>query len=157
MPSVTHPAIVSTSGFTGPAIKKAKHHGVDLYAIDEWTKPLEEQFPHLAPMKGSPAEHIRGVNFQLVWADAQFWLNIAGPGFKIRSDSELFDADREIHALYGDFRTYMDAMMVRSTALLWGLPPIQGLVMPLVNARFSLAQMPEEPQWPYDAHTRRSP
>ena len=33
MPTVSHRAIVSTSGFTGPAIKKAAHHGVDLYEI----------------------------------------------------------------------------------------------------------------------------
>jgi Restriction endonuclease len=45
MPSVTHGAIVSTSGFTRPAIKKAEHHEVDLYAIKPWTKPLARSSP----------------------------------------------------------------------------------------------------------------
>ncbi len=36
MPAITHRAIVSASGFTGPAVKKAKKHGVELYELKEW-------------------------------------------------------------------------------------------------------------------------
>src|SRR5262245_8768109 len=52
MPSVTHRAIVSSSSFTSGAQAKAAHHGVELYALREWTRPLKEQFPSF-PMQGT--------------------------------------------------------------------------------------------------------
>jgi hypothetical protein len=55
MPSITHRAIVSSSGYTSGAIAKASHHGIDLYALREWLRPLQEQFPGLT-MKGTAAE-----------------------------------------------------------------------------------------------------
>lgn len=47
MPSVTHRAIVSASGYTTSAIRKGLRHGVDLYTISPWTRPVREQFPEL--------------------------------------------------------------------------------------------------------------
>lgn len=35
MPAVTHRAIVTTSGYYKPAIKKAEYHGIDLYVMKE--------------------------------------------------------------------------------------------------------------------------
>jgi len=40
MPEITHKAIVSASGYTKNAIKKAAHHGVQLYEIKNWTEPI---------------------------------------------------------------------------------------------------------------------
>ncbi|CAN5525095.1 hypothetical protein BH20VER3_BH20VER3_00040 [soil metagenome] len=36
MPAITNRAIVSASGFTKPAIRKAQHHNVDLYELRDW-------------------------------------------------------------------------------------------------------------------------
>ena len=36
MPSIKKGGIVSASGFTGPAIKKAKYHGVNLFELRKW-------------------------------------------------------------------------------------------------------------------------
>ncbi len=36
MPSITSRGIVSASGFTKPAIRKAAHHGVELYELADW-------------------------------------------------------------------------------------------------------------------------
>ncbi|MDX2001360.1 MAG: restriction endonuclease [Chitinophagales bacterium] len=36
MPAITHKAIVSASGYTAPAVKKAKTHGVELLEIIDW-------------------------------------------------------------------------------------------------------------------------
>src|ERR1035437_5533361 len=51
MPAITHRVIVSASGFTGPAVKKAKKHGVELYELKEWEPANDfEFFQHeLAP------------------------------------------------------------------------------------------------------------
>lgn len=57
MEGVTHRAIVSTSGYSASAQSKAKSHGVELYQLIPWDGPLEEQFPALAPMKGTLQEY----------------------------------------------------------------------------------------------------
>lgn len=40
MPVVTRRAIVSASGFTAPAVRKAAHHGVELYQLKDWDEPI---------------------------------------------------------------------------------------------------------------------
>jgi hypothetical protein len=50
MPTVTHRAIVSASGFTRPAVKKAKRHGVELYELKEWQTSDDFVFFHREPM-----------------------------------------------------------------------------------------------------------
>lgn len=47
MPSITHRGIVSASGFTKPAVKKAAHHGVELYELQDWNP--EEGFDYFKP------------------------------------------------------------------------------------------------------------
>jgi hypothetical protein len=90
MPTVTERAIVCSSGYTEPAIKKAEYHGVDLYVIKEWTAPVEEQFPDLAPMKGPPAEVFRGSQFHLTWLERSFYLHVDAPYFDIAGGAPLF-------------------------------------------------------------------
>jgi hypothetical protein len=152
MPSVTHRAIVSPSGFYEPAVKKAEYHKVDLYTITKWTKPLDEQFPDLAPMSGLPEEVFRTFNFVLQWMSHNIWLTCPGaPDFTLQPDDMLFDSVGVRHELFAEFRSYSDAMLVRSTGILWGLEPLRSLVIPMVEAARAGQQVPE-PQWPY-AHT----
>ena len=53
MPSITHRAIVSSSGFSDRAKRKAEHHGIDLYTLEEWTTPIEFDFPRFG-LRGLP-------------------------------------------------------------------------------------------------------
>lgn len=152
MPSVTDRAIVCTSGYTEPAIKKAAHHGVDLYVLKEWTKPLEEQFPDLAPMKGTPAEAFGGGQFLLTWAAPSFWLTVELPEFHIAPEAPLFDAAGKQHARFPDFATFSNDMLVRSADILWPMKPMQERIEPLVAAKLAREPLPEQPPWPY-AHT----
>lgn len=46
MPDVSHRSIVSASGYTKPAIEKAKAHGVDLFSLIPWDNPMEG-FEHI--------------------------------------------------------------------------------------------------------------
>jgi hypothetical protein len=55
IPDVTHRAIVSASGNTANAKKKAKAHGVELFERKEWTRPVSELIPELDKM-GAPSE-----------------------------------------------------------------------------------------------------
>jgi hypothetical protein len=153
MPEVTHRAIVSTSGYSEPAIKKAQNHGVDLYVIKEWTTPLEERFPDLAPMTGAPTEVIKSAQFLLTWPKRYFWLTIAdAPDFQIDVKDPLFDAQGKKHSVYPDYGTFAEEMLVRSTEILWPIKPVKDRVEPLMQAHYSRESMPEAPQWPF-GHT----
>lgn len=79
MPSVTHRAIVSTSGYTAPAISKAEYHGVDLFVLKRWQKPIEAQAPDAASLTGIPLQNINMLNLNLVWPVHGFWIGINGP------------------------------------------------------------------------------
>ena len=73
MPSITHRAIVSASGFTDGAQAKAAHHGVQLFALRQWTRPLQEQFPSLT-MQGTAEECFPTSKKLLCWVQAQYAL-----------------------------------------------------------------------------------
>jgi Restriction endonuclease len=47
MPSITHRAIVSSSGFINGAKRKAEHHGVDLYTLENGQIQLSLNSPGL--------------------------------------------------------------------------------------------------------------
>jgi len=48
MTSISHKGIVSASGFTRPAIRKAQYHGVDLYELKDWKPESDlEHFKHI--------------------------------------------------------------------------------------------------------------
>ncbi|WP_201407781.1 restriction endonuclease [Mycobacterium intracellulare] len=153
MPDVTHRAIVSTSGYYKPAIKKAQYHGVDLFVIKEWTTPLEEHFPNLAPMTGAPEEVFRTAQFLLVWQNPYLWLTVDdAPEFNIGPGAPLFDADGKKHKVFANYGIFADAMVVRSTDILWNIGPVKERAKALMQAHYSRQPTPDEPQWPY-GHT----
>jgi hypothetical protein len=41
MPDITHRSIVSASGYTEPAIRKAIYHNIDLFHLKTWENPME--------------------------------------------------------------------------------------------------------------------
>ena len=55
MSSVTHRAIVSSSGFSAATKSKAEHHGIDLYTLEKWATPIQFYFPRFG-LKGVPEE-----------------------------------------------------------------------------------------------------
>jgi Restriction endonuclease len=156
MPSVTQRAIVCSSGYTDGAVKKAAHHGVDLYVIKEWTTPIEEQFPDLAPMKGPPSEVFRGSQFYLTWPEfhIQAHMENAPPMDLIPWRTTLYDADGKQHPVYADFRSFTEAMLVVSTDILYPTQPMKDRIAPMWEALISKGAipMPDNPRWPF-GHT----
>lgn len=126
MPSVTHRAIVTTSGYTEPAIRKAAHHGVDLYVIGDWVKPLEEQFPELAPMSGTPHEAIRATQFFLNWRNWSVWLGMEGnvPNFTIEANAPIFDVSGRSLDFAPTYSALIDKALMRSVDTLVNLDPV---------------------------------
>ena len=109
MPSITRRAIVSASGFTAPARRKARHHRVELMALRPWTQLNTAPLPHLASKFSATAE-MRGVR----WADV--------PRVCIITDPELtFDRiPEDAIAVLSDGRTIgleLSAVTVRDGEL----------------------------------------
>lgn len=154
MPSVTHRAIVSSSGYTEPAKLKAAHHGVDLYALREWTRPLEEQFPALT-MKGTAAECFPMEKSLLCWPSHTLTLvarDAKGP-FSVQAADPLFDAKGKVHHRFATFDAYTHELLLRSTEILFPIDPAAA-VRNTFPVPFSApaGQLPAGPAWPH-THT----
>jgi hypothetical protein len=96
MASITHRAIVSASGYTDGARKKAKKHGITLYQLEPWTKPLQEQFPALR-MVGTADECFPTNKYLLCWLQPNLSIvarAATGP-FEILDTDSLFNAKRK--------------------------------------------------------------
>ncbi|CAE6878833.1 restriction endonuclease [Paraburkholderia domus] len=115
MPTVTHRAIVSASGFTGGAQSKAARHGVSLYELRPWTRPLQEQFPALT-MQGTAEECFPMSKVLLCWIQAQFAIVApeAKGAFSVQNDDRLMDASGNAHTKYRTFAECVFRMKVTS-------------------------------------------
>lgn len=124
MPAITHRAIVSASGFTEAAQAKAAHHGVELYAMKPWSRPIEEQFPALT-MDGLPQECFPASQTLLFWLQPQFNLvaSEAAQSFTVQLDDALFTTEAKPHPRFATFAAYRDELQLRSTEILFALEP----------------------------------
>lgn len=154
MPSVTHRAIVSSSGYTDAAKLKATRHGVDLYVLREWIRPLEEQFPALT-MKGTAADCFPMEKLLLCWASYELSLvarDAKGP-FSVQHDDPLLDSTGKIHERFSTFGAFAHELLLRSTEILHPIDPATA-VRDLFPVPFSApaGQRPAGPAWPH-THT----
>ena len=124
MPLVTHRAIVSASGFTDAAQAKAAYHGVELFVIKPWVRPLQEQFPGFG-MQGLPENCLRFGRTLLLWVQPKLNLQVAtGPkSFAVEATDLLFTASGSPHPKFYSFTTLEDALLLRSTEILFELEP----------------------------------
>jgi hypothetical protein len=151
MPQLTSRAIVSTSGFTEAAQKKAAARGVELYTMDSWNEPVNEFFGQATDLEGLPSEAIC-VKSQilLVWKDWRTYARtVGGPdSFATSDDLPLFTAKGKPHKRYKTFGEFQQSILGRSTNVLFGLPPA---AIHCSEARFS-KELLKIPAWPM-AHT----
>jgi hypothetical protein len=151
MPSVTHRAIVSASGFSDGAKAKAARHGVTLYQLVRWTRPLQEQFPALT-MHGTAEECFPTSRVLLCWATWQFAIvaREANDPFNVKSDDQLFDRTGKAHSKYETFGHYQHDLLLRSTEILFPLEPASTLArtFPIPHSGSVLTG----PAWPH-THT----
>jgi hypothetical protein len=154
MPSVTHRAIVSSSGYTDAAKRKASRHGVDLYVLREWTRPIEEQFPALT-MKGTADECFPMEKILLAWSSYNLSLiaREATSSFHVQPDDPVFDSKGKLHKRFETFDAYSHDLLLRSTEILFPIDPA-ATVRSLFPVPFSAppGQIPVGPAWPH-THT----
>jgi len=151
MPSVTHRAIVSASGFTAAAQTKAARHGVNLYELRQWTRPLQEQFPALT-MHGTAEECFPMSKSLLCWVQPQYAIvaREAKGAFSVKADDSLLDAAGRQHSKYRTFAEYQNELLLRSTEILFPLEPA-ATVFRTFPIPFSAPEglTPAGPAWPH--------
>lgn len=152
MPSVTHKAIVSSSGFTSPARKKATNHGVELFSMQPWAGRLEEDFPGLG-MTGIPEECFRYVGQSLLyWIDYSFQIvtPTGPPLYSVQADDPILQSDGAPHPKYATFELYSNELLLRSTSVLFQLEPAKTLVRIFPAQRTDAnSLLAVTPPWPH--------
>lgn len=126
MNDVTHKAIVSSSGFTDGAIKKAKGHKVDLYILKTWEKNdsnqlIEDKIWHPGSINSSFSTTL------LFWINHHFHLTTKGgpTEFAIKPDSPIYNKKSKIYSKeLSDFQKFRDQILLESTNILCNLKPI---------------------------------
>jgi hypothetical protein len=151
MSSVTHRAIVSSSGFSDSAKRKAEHHGIDLYTLEKWENPIEFDFPRFG-LKGMPDEALPIRLSLLYWLKSH--VKAIAPSakgdFNIQDTDPVFDSTGRVHAWYKNYRQYVDEIIQRSTGILYALEPAQTMLNTLPE--FHVSGLSFTAEWPH-SHT----
>jgi hypothetical protein len=125
MKSLSSRAIVSTSNYTAAARKKAAAHGIELYTLEHWDKPVNEYFPAME-MPSLPSEAFQfGGQILLTWFDQSFYVSASGGPreFTWNFADQVFGANGVAHKTYKNMQALIDTMCLRSTELLLHTSP----------------------------------
>jgi hypothetical protein len=125
MKSLSSRAIVSTSNYTKAAQTKAAAHGVQLYTLEHWDKPVSEYFP-VTEMHDLPGKAIQFNGLVLLtWFDYSFYVSTSGEPREFNLDfaDQVFSAKGKLHKVYKNIQAFTNAMLSRSTELLLNVPP----------------------------------
>jgi hypothetical protein len=151
IPSLTHRGIVSSSGFTAGAQKKAAYHGIDLYEIRQWIKPLKEQFPQFA-MDGTAEECFPMRKELLHWNRWSIDLVVleAKASFSVKDEDKLLDSKGRVHGKYPAFADFQSELLLRSTEILFKIDPASTIrnTYPIPFTAPD-GQFPAGPEWPH--------
>jgi hypothetical protein len=151
MTSITHRAIVSSSGFTEGAKRKAEHRGVDLYTLEDWTTPIELDFPRFG-LQGLPEDAIPIRLSLLVWSKPH--VSVIAPSaqgdFTVKDTDPVLDSTGAAHTRHKTFGQYKDEILQRSTEVLYPLEPAQTMWRTLPE--FHASGLSFTAEWPH-THT----
>ena len=120
MSKVTHKAIFSTSGYTDGACSKASSHGVDLYTLKPWSRPISQDFPDF-PGVGAPGEFLAQVQSSLLyWAEHHMHFVVSGDpeSFALPDETPVVSVNGKAHTGYATLLDYKNALLMRSTGIL---------------------------------------
>ena len=151
MPALTHRAIVSSSGFSEGAKSKALHHGVTLYEMTPWNRPLQEQFPELT-MHGTIEECFGMMQSSLFWVDAKFQLlaKEAKAPFSLAWNEPLLNVSGAVHPKFPNLAVFQNELTLRSTEILFPLEPAATIrrTFPISRVAPDVVTV-ESPAWPH--------
>lgn len=154
MESISHKAIVSTSGFTEPARSKARKHGVTLYDLKPWTKRISDQFPAHADSDGSAEMMFRFRREYLIWEQSYFEVT----GAEMPASASITDGDSvytkvgKKHQRFKTFGDFKSEVLMRSTEVLYRMNPARAVhqIFPIPDP--AEGEVVNGPAWPH-THT----
>lgn len=116
MRGLTHRAIVSTSGYTENAKRKAAQHSVDLFELSPWDGPLHEFFP-VKLSQGTKPMSLKGKSVLLKWVDGNrnYEINVAAHVSNICAESPLYTASGDPHPVHDRLGTLIDRLLLQSS------------------------------------------
>ncbi|EJE52108.1 hypothetical protein PMI14_03219 [Acidovorax sp. CF316] len=154
MEEITHRAIVSTSGYTEAARKKASAHGITLYELKRWTRPVNEQFPSFSETSVSIEHFFMTGRVSLYWVNWHMKVVCANrhKPFAINDTDAVLAKSGKAHKKFTSFGDLKNELYLRSTETLIQFDHVRAVMetFPIPN--------PVEggweggPAWPY-AHT----
>ena len=152
MPSVTYKAIVSSSGFTAPALKKAKYHGVELFSMQPWVGRLEDDFPELG-MSGIPQECLQyGGQTLLYWIGSNLQLTTPShpAPYSVQAGDPILLMNGDQHPKYATFDEYRHELLARSTGILYNIEPAISISRIFPTQRTDVnSTISATPPWPH--------
>jgi hypothetical protein len=153
MPSVTHRSIVSASGYTDGAKKKALRHDVELYSFVPWDNPISDDFPTWTnPLP--PQKALRLDRSLLFWGAERVHVTVPGgpASFSLDVNAPLKTEAGLQHPKYVTFETYRQDLLLRSTGRLCQLEPAQTFLRLAPPTAERDRKLMRSPPWP-QAHT----
>ncbi len=120
MPKVTHKAIFSTSGYTDGACSKASSHGVELYTLKPWDRPISQNFPDF-PGVGTPGEFLTHTQSSLLyWVEPRTYFVASGgpPSFTFTDETPVGAPTGKAHSTFALMLDYKNDLLMRSTGIL---------------------------------------
>ena len=120
MPKITHKAIFSTSGYTEGACSKASSHGVELYTLKPWDRPIGQDFADF-PGVGTPGEFLSHTQSSLLyWVDFHMHFVVSGgpASFTLTDETPVVSPNGIVHSAYATLLDYKKDLLMRSTDIL---------------------------------------
>jgi hypothetical protein len=116
MPSVTYRAIVSTSGFSKGALRKARKRGVDLYELQSTELPPWAKSPDGKPqIGGGTIESASSVSID--WGTKPYIhcsFPAGTPSVRISPDDAMLDDNGRVHKVYPRFALFASEVAARA-------------------------------------------
>ena len=154
MPSVTARAIVSTSGFTKPAVAKAQAHGVRVFHLKPWTESMAAQFKEFSEA-GPPADFFRHFySTLLTWVDHHIYLVTPShpEPFDWNELTPVHDSNGRPHREFKNGSGLREALLMRSTEGLLSVQPVRDKLEQMPQARLVEGEEIFGEKWAY-GHT----
>jgi hypothetical protein len=121
----SHKGIVSSSGYSESATRKAVAHGVKLYSLQSWDTPVEADFPRLG-LRGTPTNVLQFTRRLLMWnhdAYLHFHCPDAAEPFTVSDGDPIFTPSGKVHK-FATVSKYRQELLLRSTEILSTIAPI---------------------------------
>lgn len=155
MSKITHKAIFSTSDYTDGACSKASSHGVELYTLKPWDRPISQDFPDF-PGVGTPGEFL--AHFQsslLYWINSNmYFVASRGPAsFLWTNEMPVVSSIGKAHSAYATMLDYKNDLLMRSTGILCTQDPASTVLKTFPYSKYEKSEgYYAGPAWPH-THT----